>query len=368
MKYIPQQIEQLVNSNLSNLYPDWAVDITYVLEPDNENLTSASMVVYGNYIYRSLTDDNLGYNPEETLNIYWVKWAISNKMAMIDLASQTQSVSEPLERSFIESEADYQSDETVSELTIGDVVWDVDTSLTYKVLVSDESLPNSDFNDFAKWEKMFGNIIIEFKRGSIDMIGVGDFKASSITIEHFTAGVLVDGATQVINYSVNDTVVDLWSYVYDAYTNTIKRSIKLDIAPIGDTIKVSFKRSVSSDTTSCGFLIAGESVTIGETLQQVGFSYNSFAIKEPDAFGSYNIIKRNVQDIMDFETVIGSRELPFVRRKVKEIYNDIVLFIADPSDTSDYENLLTLGVIEDVSITLDNSVLSYVSWSVVETT
>ena len=51
---------------------------------------------------------------------------------------------------------------------------------------------------------------------------------------------------------------------------------------------------------------------------------------------------------------------------MKKIYDEIVLFIIDERDVSEYENLMTLGVIQDASVVLENNVESVISFSVVE--
>jgi phosphoribosylamine--glycine ligase len=71
-------------------------------------------------------------------------------------------------------------------------------------------------------------------------------------------------------------------------------------------------------------------------------------------------------DLVDFETVISSSYLPRMRRELKKIYDEIVLFIVDERDISPYENLMTLGVIQDASVLLENNVESMMTFSVLE--
>ena len=55
-----------------------------------------------------------------------------------------------------------------------------------------------------------------------------------------------------------------------------------------------------------------------------------------------------------------------MRGELKKIYNEIVLFIVDERDNSDYENLMTLGVIQDASVLLENGVESVMTFSILE--
>ena len=105
---------------------------------------------------------------------------------------------------------------------------------------------------------------------------------------------------------------------------------------------------------------------MGMSLMQPKFSYNSLTTKDISTFGNLDIKKSFVQDVVDFETVIASTYLPRMRRELKKIYDEIVLFIIDERDVSEYENLMTLGVIQDASVVLENNVESVISFSVIE--
>ena len=48
------------------------------------------------------------------------------------------------------------------------------------------------------------------------------------------------------------------------------------------------------------------------------------------------------------------------------MYNDVVVFILDERDESNYENMLTLGTVQDASVVLSNAVLYNIAWSVIE--
>jgi len=305
MKYLSQEILDFTSNNITDDFSVWDSTKTYILETDDTNLTDDSVVRYGHYYYRSLVNDNLNFNPVDYENIKWVKWGVSNRYAMIDLASGTKSV----------------------------------------------------LND---------NIVIEFERNLIDTLTLGYFKASKIVVEHLENGTVLSDYTQTFTYSANDTVLDYWDYFYDVYSVSVDRALKVDIPYIGDTIKITLYTETTTNEAYIGYLVGGHSVDMGDTLYGVNFSFNSFAIKETDDFGTLNIIKRNVQDLVDFETIIDTGTLPELKREVKKIYNDIVVFIVDDSDNDVLENLLTLGVIENASIVLNDPVKSVMTWSIIE--
>ena len=91
MQYVKQQLTEFVSSNLTDIYDEWNSDTAYTVEIDNNALTNASMVRYGAYYYRSVTNDNKGYNPVQYENIKWVKHSVSNKFAMLDMSANSKS-------------------------------------------------------------------------------------------------------------------------------------------------------------------------------------------------------------------------------------------------------------------------------------
>jgi len=307
MKLVQQQISNFLTSNITEPFPEWDSTTTYTFEEDSTSLTSDSVVRYGNYNYRSLTNDNLNFNPEDNLNTSWVKWSVSNRYAMIDISSTT------------------------------------------KTSIADD------------------DIVVEFLRGSIDLIGVGNLTASGIIIEHYnSADEIMPDATQNISFSVNEGVYDLWSYIYAEYSLEMDRGIKIDIPPLGYKIKVTIKKQASLNIAECGFFIAGEAANMGKTLSEIGFSFNSLSTVVTDTWGKTTIIKRNIQDLVDFETSIPRNETISMKRKIKSIYDEIVLFVIDPSDDSPHENILTLGKVQDADTVLTDMSKTIITWSVFE--
>ena len=69
---------------------------------------------------------------------------------------------------------------------------------------------------------------------------------------------------------------------------------------------------------------------------------------------------------VDFECIIDSNLLQRLRKNIREIYDDIVLFVLDERDVLTYENLITLGIIQNANVILQNDDLSTVSYSIIE--
>lgn len=305
MYYIKQELTEFTSTNLTDTYSDWSPTTTYTVEPDNA-LTSASVVRYGAYYYRSVTSTNLNFNPETYSNIKWVKHSVSNKYAMLDMSSNSKSV------------------------VVG------------------------------------GDLTVTFLQNQSSILGIGNYEADYITIEILAP----DGVTILWTYdtpsNINANVYDYYDYIYEPYNLDQDFTTKVNLPLQGRYVRMTFHRLPITGNSACGYLIVGNPVYIGMSLMGVKFGYNSLATKEISSFGNLDIKKSFIQDIVDFETVIASTYLPRMRRELKKIYDEIVLFVIDERDVSEYENLMTLGVIQDASVVLENNVESVISFSVIE--
>lgn len=308
MLIIKQKIESFTSSTITQTYDDYDSTKTYTLETDENTLTSASVCRFGNYYYRSVIDGNIGNNPAETEGVFWVLLRYSNQMAMINTSSYSKSVVE-------------------------------DTDL-----------------------------VVEFNRYTINSLAIGNFTASSVTIEHLdSSGVVIPEFTQEFTYSVNEEVYDYYDYMYAEYSSIVDRGIYINIPQIGVKLRVTLAKSTEANIASCGFLVGGANIDCGETLDGVSLSFNSFASKEYNEFGDLSLVNRPVQDLVDFETLVRTKEIQKTRKKTKDVYNDVVVFVLDPSETSEFDNLVGLGVIDSADLVGQfNSTHSIMSFSVFE--
>lgn len=306
MQFVRQEILSFSYSNITELYNAWSPLTTYTLELDENNLTNASMVYYSGFYWRSLNTTNLNHNPVETENVYWYKHSISNRQAMLDLSSQSKSI------------------------------------------------------------KNGGDLTVVFPQGDINTLGIGNYTAASVTIEVLGS----DMSTVLFSFNTqnhtNDEVIDYWTYMYSDYNTEADIATKLSITVQGSYIRVIFHQGAGFSYTSCGFLVGGYPVFMGNTLWGVKFAYNSFATKEFDSLGALTIVKGATQDLVDCECDIETSYVNTIRRSIKNVYNDIVMFILDEREDSQYENLLTLGVIQDASVIMSYPSLSTISYSIME--
>lgn len=306
MQFVRQEIEAFSYSNITELYNVWSPSTTYTLELDENNLTNASMVYYNGFYWRSLNNVNLNHNPELTENIYWFKHSISNRQAMLDLSSQSKSI------------------------------------------------------------KNGSDLIVIFPQGDINTLGIGNYTAANVTVEVLASDMSTVLSTFNTANHTNDDVIDYWTYIYSDYNTEADIATKLTLSVQGSYIRVTFHQGAGFSYTSCGFLVGGYPIFMGNTQWGINFSYNSFASKEFDRLGALTIVKGATQDLVDFECDIETSYINTVRRSIKNVYNDIVMFILDEREDSQYENLLTLGVIQDASVIMSNPTLSTISYSIME--
>jgi hypothetical protein len=159
MQYVKQQLTEFVSSNLTDIYDDWNPNTVYTVEMDNNALTNASMVRYGAYYYRSVTNDNKGYNPVQYENIKWVKHSVSNKFAMLDMSANSKSI-----------------------------------------------IQN-------------GSITVVFKQNYIELLGFGNYEAEYIEVELLAEDMTTVVWSKNTTSQINVNVYDYWDYIYAPYFN-----------------------------------------------------------------------------------------------------------------------------------------------------
>lgn len=260
-------------------------------------------VLLGNYIWKNSYTANLNNEPTEGSN-KWVKWAVSNKYSLIDLRSSTKTVC--------------ATDATVV-----------------------------------------------FTRGNMDTLIIGNFTATEILIENINDDGAVVYASQTFYQSANWDVFDYYTYIYSDYTIDTDRGVYFNIPQLGTKLRVTFTKGAFSQI-EVGFMVGGLGVDMGQTLEGVKLGFTSYSTTATDDFGIIKITKRAAQDLVDFETVIDSNKLISVRRKAKQYRDEIVGFVVDEQAGSIYENIVTLGVMQDIQPVATNYDKTTITWSILE--
>ena len=78
------------------------------------------------------------------------------------------------------------------------------------------------------------------------------------------------------------------------------------------------------------------------------------------------IKKRNVQEQVDFETVVKNTDMMHKKGKAKAIYGEILAFVIDEDENSIYDNLVTFGTVENSDIIVNEFDKQVIAWSIME--
>jgi len=306
MNFLKQEIDEILETDMTETYNVWSSSATYNIQEDDTLLDSTNVARDGNYYYRTTIDSNINHRPSLNENLYWTVHAPSNRYAMLDASANTAT--------------------------------EIEGSGFY----------------------------ITISRGNIEQLAIGNVVANSIVIENIDSNDNVINTQTVNTNATNEDVSDYWTYIYSPYNYGISRGFLVSIAPVGVKLKITFNKNTIENKTKCGYLVGGQQITFGKTLYAPNFKYNIIGDSGFDEWGRPLTSSILPQNMVDFETIIDTDLFVNTRRKLKSIYGEIGVFIVDESDDSIHENLLTLGKVMDSSQVLSNPAKSTISWSVAE--
>jgi hypothetical protein len=425
MEYVAQQITNYTSS-IAEDWDDYYDGTAYYADPINSAPTTNSMARDGNYYYRVISDNAgagiAGFRPSYYENVKWMKWSVCKKHAMFDLRSATISESAKNYDIVVDFRQDGITTLAIGEFlasyihvlnlsigtstysgNVGDYVTD-ELGIYRKVLVAGiepvfeeqytTTLPESEIDKYVVDE--YGVYYTVDTTTTITPITPISLGITNFTVidpggdnQKFYRHILpaaasepthvigVTGGTQRIYEILGaqlfdyrqayDGISDYYDYIYVPFQEMVTKTLKVDLPSVSHNIRVIFGKHSTTNTAKCGYLIGGTATYMGDTLYGVNLGFNSYSSKVANEFGETSIIKRGVQDLVDFETIIDSSRYSEVRYNLKNIYDEIVAFVLDESETSRYNNLITLGTIQNSSVLLENSKLITISWSIYET-
>lgn len=273
---------------------------TNLNQPRNEwsettTYSASQEVTYLNHIYRSMVNGNLDVRP--SLNTgKWLLFGVDNSFASIDLHSLTAST--------------------------------IDDGLDY--------------------------IEYEFASVGFTMLAFRGIMGATLELfEYDSGGTLINSQTRSIIPDGQPDSVEIDTTVQSV--DVILDLIQPEVAKMKVRIHKRADGRASVDT-----MVGGRSFSIGATRFGITGGFIDFSIRETDSYGITTIKKRNVQETMSGEIVIDAIRTQAVKRFIKtECMGETIMFIADESDDSKYENLTMLGYVTDFNIRIDNGVKSF---------
>lgn len=300
MRVLRQEITEYISTNLVQPRSEWSDTTTY---------TANQEVTYKNHIYRSMVDSNVGVNP--SLNTgKWLLFGVDNSFAGIDLHSLTASQ--------IDDGLDYIEFEFAS---VGF------TMLAFRGVMG-ASIDLYEYDDVGTQINYTNRSILPERLCSINWYNYYYCPTQSDSIE--------------LNPNVQsiDTIFDV------ILPRTAKMKIRINKRADG---------RAKVDT-----MVGGSYFDIGATRFGIAGGFIDHSVRKTDDYGITKITKRNVQETMKGEIVIDALRTQSVKRFIKDnCMGETVVFIADESDDSKYENLTMLGYITDFEVVIDNGVKSF---------
>ncbi len=296
MLILDQQIEEYVSINIDTRYANWSAGATY---------NFGDIAFDDHYYYKSIIDSNIGLRPS-TNSEQWLRWDVSNRYAQIDMQART-------------------------------------------VTTCDSSSKTGGLPPFT--------LISEFQNDRYDAIALGTIFASSILIEIVSESSVVAWSTIVDMTRRRPDVVDWYTYYFlplpdEETINSENFFFRLPIYSSSYTIRVTLEEK--SGSSSCAYMICGNSVYIGDTLFGVNLGIVDYSNKEIDKFGILDLTRRESRQTMDVDIVYDAGNINIVNREIREHLGRVCLFVNDESEDSKYENLLLLGMIDDFTTILSS--------------
>lgn len=296
MLILKQKIENFIFTNLEQPFNRWNISNVYNLY---------DRVFYKNYIYMSVVDDNSGVKPSENTG-KWLLMQVDNAYAAIDLHSSTKSV--------------------------------VDDAKHYIEYV--------------------------FSVVGFDTIALGDVLGSSIEFIEYDSSMNVIKSKQVPIGATRICANNWYNYYYCGIPDAsdVGKGKPIDylyseISGNASQIKIIIHTNSNGDA-SIGSLVGGKAEYVGDTQFGITLGLVDYSKKETDDNGITSITKRNVQETMESETVIPSKQTQSVKKIIKDAMGEVVMFIANPETDSNYEFLIQLGYIDEFNILINNGVIS----------
>lgn len=239
-------------------------------------------------IYKSIADANLGNYPPDTVDTFWMDWEASNEYAMLDLFEDTVT-------------------------------------------------------NFS------GSGVVEFSANDKEVIAIGNFNATTITLEYLDAlDVVLD--TEIYLFPFLGNRIDPYSYIYADFESSQYEVVYKGLKRIGTKIRVTFDNGLLD--TYCGYLVAGKATDMGCTIDSVNFVNK--------AIGYEN--KR----VATFKTTAPSTSLMKNLEIGEQLLEVPRLFIIDPSTDSNHQNMTIIAKITKCDGIGSNMSENQISWELTQ--
>lgn len=210
-----------------------------------------------------------------------------------------------------------------------------------------------------------GNLIIEIDVFNYDTLSLLNLTGTRIDIEVTDLNSMTVVYTDSKDLLNRSFYIDAYSHYFGEY-NYFDRYYN-DMIPLLGNARIRIEVVALSGSAGIGRLICGQSYYLGDTLFGLSKSLQSYSRVLLDEFGTPTLTEsQNAVFNTNAIIKIASARIIDIEQKRKQLDFVPILFIGDESTDSPFENLLSYGLWEDATPTLQKPKVSELSMTIKE--
>ena len=204
-----------------------------------------------------------------------------------------------------------------------------------------------------------GSVSVVLVPGGIDAVALIDTTAESATVTVTAASVVV--YSQTLSFNVGGIPIDDW-FVWFFEPIGLKSSLLFLDVPVYDAgvVTVTLARDNPANSVSCGTLIVGRQMTLGDTEHGADIGILDYSRKETDQFGVTSVVERAWAKRMTARVVMDTEQIDDIYRTLAQLRATPVLWIGSEG----FESLSVYGFYKEFSIDLAYPTVSYCSLTI----
>ena len=273
-------------------------------------------------------------------------------------------------------ETDYPAWSSVTAYTVGARVIMAATHRRYEALAANTNVSPStdptkwlDLGPTNRWA-MFdarvgtatsrtGSLQVGLAPGAIDALALIDTEAESATVTLTASGVQVYSRSQTFN--VGGVAIDNWFSWFFEPLGQKTSMLFLDV-PVyaAGQLSVTLTRDNPADSVSCGTLLVGRQLSLGDTEHGADIGIIDYSRKETDQFGVTSVVERAFAKRMTAKVVLATDAIDDIHRSLAALRATPVLWIGSES----FESLTVYGFYKEFSIDIAYPTVSYCSLTI----
>ena len=273
-------------------------------------------------------------------------------------------------------ETDYPAWSSVTAYTVGARVILTATHRRYEALAASTNVSPStdptkwlDLGPTNRWA-MFdarvgtatsrtGSLQVGLAPGTIDALALIDTEAESATVTLTVSGVQVYSRSQTFN--VGGVAIDNWFSWFFEPLGQKTSMLFLDV-PVyaAGQLSVTLTRDNPADSVSCGTLLVGRQLSLGDTEHGADIGIIDYSRKETDQFGVTSVVERAFAKRMTAKVVMATDAIDDIHRSLAALRATPVLWIGSER----FESLTVYGFYKEFSIDIAYPTVSYCSLTI----